>query len=165
LSPRCTDTLTADSDIPERAGRLAHAQPFELHQLNGLSCFARETRQKALQVECALDPGEVILSHQLFCRLDRHVSCRGFHSTQVVQKLVASDGIRPWREELRLIVGVPVRVDSYQSFLHQILGLCRGAAGAGQPSLEVSAQVTAQNRQQRLVRGRIAIKACDHEGS
>ena len=113
--------------------------------------LAGKATEQALDVERALDGGVVVARDQLARILDGYVGEGGARTPEMVDELVARDGVEPRRDRLANVVGVPSRVNRHQRFLDEVLRLRRGASGARELTLEIGPQVGTKSLQEQPV--------------
>lgn len=81
-------------------------------------------------------------------------------ATQVIDELVAGQGIRPWREWQRPVVGLALQMHREERLLDQVLDFGSGGADAAR---EVPAKVTPEGFEELTMSVRISFQAADYQ--
>lgn len=81
-------------------------------------------------------------------------------AAEVVDELVAGEGIRPGREGKRAVVAVALQMHGKERLLNEILDLRRRGPDAAR---EVATKVPAEDAEELAVRARIPFQAADHQ--
>jgi hypothetical protein len=81
-------------------------------------------------------------------------------AAQMIDELVAGQGIRPGREGQRAVVAVALQMHGKECLLNEILDFGARAADA---AAEIAPQITAQDAEELAVRARVPLQTADHQ--
>ena len=141
------------------AGGLLDGKALQLHVLQQTTLAVGQTLQQPIEIGAQRALLRIIGRKESARVLQGHLH-RPLAAPQMVNELVAGEGIRPGREGKRSVVTVALQMHCEECLLDEILDL--GGGGADAPR-EIAAQIAAEHAEELTVSARIARQAADHQ--
>jgi len=141
------------------AGRFLDRKTLQLHVLDETSLPVGQTLQQAVEVGAQRAFLRIVRGEESAGVLEWDVS-RPIPPAQVIDELVAGQGVCPGREWKRSVVGVTFQMHREQCLLDEILDF---GGGGTDSAAKVATQVAAENHEELTVRAGIAFQAAEHQ--